>query len=281
MKKVLCVLGVLCIVGFLSRPYAAAQAVVEKPAAVKLVFAGSGGNLLLTRALADGFMREHPDILIEVPESIGSRGGIRVAAEGAVVVGLVSRELKGEEKELGLTVTPYARTGVVFGAHSEVSESGITFEDIVDIYKGTKSSWKDGREIIVLTREPGDSSIELLARTVPGFSEAYAESWKARRWTALFTDQEMEKTLRKVPNAIGLADMGYARAEASGIKALSINGAPATLESLSSGEYPFVKTLSFVYLGDRLPEEARLFIEYAQSEEAVNMMRDAGYLPAE
>ena len=189
--------------------------------------------------------------------------------------------MKEEEKKLGLTVTQYARTGVVFGAHPEVSESGITFEDIVDIYKGTKSSWKDGREIIVLTREPGDSSIELLARTVPGFAEAYAESWRARRWTALFTDQEMEKALRKVPNAIGLVDLGFTRPEASGIKALSINGAPATLESLSSGEYPFVKTLAFVYLGDGLPEEARLFIEYARSEEAANMMRDAGYLPAE
>lgn len=196
-------------------------------------------------------------------------------------MGLVSRELKGEEKELGLTVTPYARTGVVFGVNAEVSESETTFEDIVAIYRGTKSSWKDGREIIVLTREPGDSSIELLAGTVPGFSEAYAESWKARRWTALFTDQAMEKALRKVPNAIGFADMGYARAEASGIKALSINGVSPTLESLSSGKYPFVKTLSFVYLGDGLPEEARLFIEYARSEEAANIMRDAGYLPAE
>ena len=109
-----------------------------------LTFAGSGTNLPIIRALAEAFRRAHPDVNIDVPASIGSTGGIRAAAEGAIAVGLISRPLRDREKGLGLIVVPYARTAVVIGAHPTVADDGITFEDLVSIYRGVKSRWKDG-----------------------------------------------------------------------------------------------------------------------------------------
>lgn len=257
------------------------QALAGPPPAGPLIFAGSGTNLLITRRLAEAFGRAHPAIPIEVPASIGSTGGIRAAAEGAIAVGLTSRPLREKERGLGLTVLPYARTAVVIGAHPSVVDDGITFEDFVNIYKGTKAAWKDGREIVVLTREPGDSSIEVLEQEVPGFKEAYAESHRAKRWTTLFTDQESNRTLARTHYAIGLTDMGAISAEGLAIKVLKVNGVSPTPENVGSGKYPLVKSLRFVFPKDKLPGGAKAFLDFVRSKEGEKILRASGYLPVE
>lgn len=60
---------------------------------------------------------------------------------------------------MGLTVVPYAQTAIAISTHPTVAQDGITSSELIQIYKGTKSQWQDGQEIIVLTREAGDSSI--------------------------------------------------------------------------------------------------------------------------
>lgn len=252
----------------------------ETPAA-PLVFAGSGSNLPLTRLLADAFARVRPEISIDVPASIGSTGAIRAAADGAIAVGLISRPLKDQEKGSGLTVLPYARTAVVIGVHPAVPDDGISFEDLVQIYKGTKSRWKDGREIIVLTREAGDSSIEVLERDIPGFKQAYAESRSVKRWATLLTDQEMNRVLARTPYAIGLSDMGAITSERLPIKVLRIDGVLPTPENVLSGRYPLVKSLAFAFLKDKLPAGAKAFLDFVRSKDGEKILRANGYLPHE
>lgn len=246
-----------------------------------LVFAGSGSNLAVTRLLAEAFGRSRPEIKIDVPASIGSTGGIRAAAEGAIAVGLISRPLREQEKGLGLTVLSYARTAVIIGAHPSVADDGITSEGLVNIYRGAKSRWKDGREIIVLTREPGDSSIEVLEREVPEFKGAYAESVRARRWTTLYTDQEMHRVLARTSYAIGLSDMGAIAAERLPIKVLKVNGVLPTPENVLHGRYPLVKTLAFAFPKDKLPPGGKAFLDFVRSREGERVLRANGYLPAE
>jgi phosphate transport system substrate-binding protein len=84
--------------------------------------------------------------------------------------------MKADEKKLGLTVQPYARIVLVMGVHPTVPDDNITFADLINIYKGVKVQWSDGHDIIVLTRQPGDNSVEVLEREVSGFREAFAES---------------------------------------------------------------------------------------------------------
>jgi phosphate transport system substrate-binding protein len=141
-----------------------------------LVFAGSGSNLAAARVLVEAFGRLRPDVRIEIPKSIGSTGAVQAAAGGGIALGMISQPLGEWEQGLGLTVMPYARTAIVVGAHPIVADDGVTTEELVQIQLGKKSRWRDGREIIVLTRQPGDSTISVLEQAIPGFSEAYAES---------------------------------------------------------------------------------------------------------
>jgi len=247
-------------------------------AAPPLIFAGSGTNLPITRLLVEAFRQHHPEYLIEVPASLRSTGGIGATVEGVIALGLISRPLKSQEQALGLTSVSYARTAVVIGAHPTVGDDEITFVDLLDIYKGTKTRWRDGREIIVLTREPGDSSIEVLERTIPGFKEVFVESSKAKRWTTFFKDQEMNQALASKPSALGLSDIGAITAEKLPIKALKVNGVLPTPDDVRSGRYPFVKTLSFVFMPGKLAPEAQAFLDFVRTPEATQLLAVHGYL---
>jgi phosphate transport system substrate-binding protein len=245
----------------------------------RLIFAGSGTNLPIVRVLAQAFQKRHPGVVIEVPASIGSTGGIKAAADGAVAIGLISRGLKEKEKVLGLTVQNYARTPMIIAVHPSVAEDNITYEELLDIYRGKKKTWGDGRDIVVLTREPGDSSIEVMEKGIPGFREVYAESQQARRWTTLLRDLAMNETLAKTPNAVGVSDMGAVTVERHGIKPLKVNGIAPTVKNLQNDTYTLHKTLAFAYRKDRLLEGARLFIDFVRSREGEKILRAKGYLP--
>lgn len=261
--------------------FALAGPAVASPAqGPPLVFAGSGTNLPIARVLAQAFQRSHPEIAIDVPASIGSGGGIQAAADGAIALGLISRELKDKEKGKGLTVITYARTPLIVGVHPSVVEDNITHAELLDIYRGKKRTWRDGRDIVVLTREPGDSSIEALVKGMPGFKEVYEESQQAKRWTTLLTDLVMNETLARTPYAIGLSDLGSVTIERHAIKPLKVNGVAATLTNLQNGTYPLYKSLAFVYRKERLPAGAMLFLDYVRSKAGEKILKANGYLPA-
>jgi phosphate transport system substrate-binding protein len=246
-----------------------------------LVFAGSGPNLAVTRNLAEAFTGRRPDVRIEIPSSLGSTGGIRAAADGAITVGLVSRPLRASEKGLGLTVLPYARSPIVLAVHPTVAEDAITADDLVRIYQGTKTRWGDGSEIVLLTREPGDSGIEALESEIPAFKNAHVACRQARRCTTFFTEQEMIHTLAERPRTLGLTDQGAIRAEGVLVKSLAFNGVRPTPEEIQRGRYALVRTLAFVFRKEQLPAAAAAFMAFVRSQEGEKILRADGYISGE
>lgn len=245
----------------------------------RLIIAGSGTNLSITRLLAKAFMRTHPGVGIEIRESIGSSAAIQAVSDGAIPVGLISRPLKEKENSLGLTVLQYARTALVIGVHKSVPDDGITYEDFLNIYRGKMNRWKNGKEIIVLTREPGESVIEMLKNEIPGFAEVYESSQKRELWVTLSKVQVMNETLAKTPFAIGLSDLGTMTIERLAIKPLKINGVAPSIQNIQSGKYRLVRNLYLVYRKERLPAPAKLFVEFLQSKTAGKIMKANGFAP--
>lgn len=251
----------------------------QKPAPQPLIAAGSGVNLGITRLLAKAFMKSHPQIAIEVPGSIGTKGAIAAVADGAITLGLISQSLKNAEESPGIVARPYARVPMVVGAHPTVADDEITFQDLVDIFRGTKTRWKDGNEIIVQTREPFDSGIQVLEMNIPGFAKAYGESREAKRWSVYFTDQDANRALATKPYAIGISDLGMIATEHLDIKVLKLNGIVPGPESLLNGQYPLSRDLSFLYREETLPEGAKAFLDFVRSAEGSEILRANGYLP--
>ncbi len=244
-----------------------------------LVVAGSGTNLPAIRLLIKAFNHHHPEIQFAEPSNIGSDGAIRATANSAVSIGLVSRALIGDENKLGLVVAPYSRTAVAIGVNPSVKDEGITFKELNSIYQGEKTTWKDGNKIIVLNREPGESSIYVLEEKVPGFREVYADSIKNNRWSIILKDEGMNRKIESLPYSIGFTDMGAIASQKLKIKMLKLNGvypSPATVES---GAYPLYKTLSFVYRPERLTPDAKAFMSYVCSTEGKKILLHNNYIP--
>jgi len=243
-----------------------------------LIIGGSGNNLAGIELLARAYHRIHPDVVIDVPASLGSTGGIHAAAEGAVSLGLTSRPLRRSEEHLGLTVVPYARTAIVVGVNAQVPDSEITSGELLDIYAGKKTLWQNGREIIVFLRDAGDSTTDLLSATIPGFTEVYRESQREKRWITLYTDQDMNKMIVATPYSIGFSDTGSIVTEHLPIKILALNGIFPSPKNILEGKYPLVKTLSFVFVRRRLSPTAKAFIDFVRSREATRILTQHGYL---
>jgi phosphate transport system substrate-binding protein len=247
----------------------------------RLVFGGAGANLPIVRVLARAFEERHPGLRIEVPESIGTTGGVRAVADSAITVGLTARPLRDTEQRPWLTVVPYARTAQVLAVHPTVSADAIASAELVRIYAGEITRWRDGHHITVLTRDPGDSTTEVVSRHVPGFQEVYDAGRQSRRWRMLFSDRQMNLTLARTAYALGFADTGAVFLERVPVKALVLDGVAPTADNVASGRYPMVKTLSFVFRAETLPPDARAFVDFVRSPAGKRLIRASGYVPVD
>jgi phosphate transport system substrate-binding protein len=232
-----------------------------------LIFAGCDANIPLTRLLARAFMQRHPEVSIQL-ETVGSTNGVALTAAGAVQIGLVSRRLRASEEGLGLAFRPYAMTAVIIGADPDVPDVTLAATDLLSFYRGMKHQWASGREIVLLTREEGDSSIVSLKESLPGFADAYAAESHPRHWTVLYSEPAMHEALLTVPFALGLSDLGT----------ITIERLPI-LENITSGRYPFTKTLGLVWHEDTLPDSGQAFVEFVQSDDGAGILTSHGYLP--
>lgn len=270
---------VVCIAAVLSCSPGWSQTGPGQTNRVEMTLAGSGANLAITRLLADAYEKSRPQVKINIPGSIGTRGAIKAVNDGAIALGLISRPLKEEEKAQGLAAREYARVAIIIGVHPTVPDQDISSGELVAIYQGSKTRWKNGREIIVQAREKSDSGFLVLENTIPGFKEAYVDSHRANRWTLYFTDQDANQALAATPDAIGVCDLGMIEAEHLRIKPLSLDGVVPSLENLANGSYPLSRSLAFIYKEGALTNEAQAFFAFVSSEEARTILQANGYLP--
>jgi phosphate transport system substrate-binding protein len=247
-------------------------------AGAALDLAGSGSNVPLVRVLAKAFGERAPGVRVVVHESIGSTGGVRAARDGQVELGLVSRPLTADEAKLGLVVVPHARVAVVVAAHPGVREDDLGAADLVTLYRGERSRFRDGAPVVVLQRERGDSSHLVVGREVPGFAAANDDALRAGRWRVLYHDRAMQEALMATDGAIGLFDLGQIVSQNLPLRVLAVDGVAPTPENVRAGRYRFVKDLAFVSAG--APSgAAAAFLEFVRSPEGREATRRAGYLP--
>ncbi len=258
-------------------PPPAKPAADAKPAAAgRFIVAGSGSNLPITGKLADAYNKK-TGAAVEVPKSIGTDGAVKAVQSGALELGLVSRPLTATEKTSGLVEIPYARIAIVFAAHPGVPDTDVTLDDIVKIHRGEKTSWRDGRPIVVLIRGMHDSSNLILFQLIPGYADIIKDSIDQKRWQVMYHDIDMAEALRAKQGAFGHTDATEIKINA-GIKPLAIGGIAPTDDNIKSGRYPYVKPLSFIHKGP-LSERAKAFIAFVHSPEGHTIITDNGGTP--
>ncbi|MBN8609370.1 MAG: substrate-binding domain-containing protein [Deltaproteobacteria bacterium] len=240
-----------------------------------LHLAGSGSNLVVTRALAAAYRTSRPNDRVVVHDSIGSTGGVRAVASGAIAIGLVARPLRPAERELGLSVVGYARVPITFLAHPDVRDGDISSDEIVRSLRGESVPWRDGTPRVWLLRERGDAGSAVVASRIEGFGDAEEDAIATRRFRVVYHDDELTRAILGLRGGLGIADLAQARANAPTARVLAVDGRMPSVVAVSDGSYPFFKDLSFVVRNAEDPSVAR-FLAFATSEQARQVIASAG-----
>ena len=108
----------------------------------KVVVAGSSSVTPVMEKLAEGYKAVNKDVTVEVQQS-DSTTGVNMAAEGTADIGMASRDLKDEEKDLGLTATVIARDGIAVIVNKDNDVDELTSDQVKAVYTGETTTWED------------------------------------------------------------------------------------------------------------------------------------------
>lgn len=238
---------------------------------------GSGAGLGTMRLLAEAFKKSHPHVVVEVPPSLGSGGGIKAVLAGTQDIGLSSRPLKEGERRRGAKEIRYARTPFIIVTSVRNPQKGLTRREVIDVYNRIRRTWDDGSVIRLVLRPESDSETMILRKYFPGIHPSPFEGKQWRGVPVAFSDQKSADLVQTTLGGMGISTLALILSERRPLKALTIDGVAPTPEAILNGSYPMEKTLSFI-LGPNPSPLAEEFLAFVQSEAGKAILQRTGHL---
>ncbi|CUW38002.1 putative Phosphate ABC transporter, periplasmic phosphate-binding protein PstS [Magnetospirillum sp. XM-1] len=191
------------------------------------------------------------DIVIFVSGG-GSGFGVQAVVNGTVDVGLVSRELKAEEKK-ALGEFQALRVGtdaVAFAANKDnpllkAGRNQLSRADVAAILSGEKATYAEiaaglpATEVVLLVRDAGAGSAEIIQRAVMGDKAISAKALQ------MPSQGNLAKKLERSPAAMGYISVGLAQGDAE-IGLFAYEGVPPTVEAINNGSYTLARPMLLV-----------------------------------
>lgn len=232
---------------------------------------GSTSMEKVIAALSEAFMAKNPDVTVTY-DATGSGAGITAATDGTADIGLASRNLKTEET--GLDATVVAIDGIAIIVNKSNTVTDLKLEQIAGLATGEITNWKDvggpDAPVVFVGREAGSG-------TRDGF-EAIVDVKDACKY-----EQELTSTGAVIAavaaneNAIGYASLS---AVDDTISAIKVGGVDCTEETVLDGSYAIQRNFNIITKqGAELSAAAKAFIEFALSDEAETIIKNAGAIP--
>jgi phosphate transport system substrate-binding protein len=235
-----------------------------------IVVAGSTSVQPFADKWAELFMEKRPGKVVNV-QGGGSSAGIQAVRTAAADIGMSSRELNEDEKDL--FKIEVARDGLAIIVHPVNPVDNLTIEQVRSIFAGEITTWgtlNGGEEdITVVVREEGSGTRGAFQELVMGKTRI---SKKA-------IVQDSNGTVREIvsrdPNAIGFISLGLVN---ESVKALALEGVYPAEESIQKRQYRLVRP--FLFLTREAPSGlAREFIDFVLSEEIQQLVKKEGLIP--
>ncbi len=279
MKKTNILLALLALLVLFPFSAQARQPEEQKPSENPrvLVIPGTGDSQVLLHKLAQLYTKNRPGIPVEIPESIGSGGGIRSVITGKNEIARVARPLTEKESAQGLKSRIFAQAPVVFAVNPGVAGAeSLSLEQILGVYSGKIQQWDalgGVGKIYAMNREEGDSSRTVLENFIPGFKEISVPAG-----ATVYSTPEAVQTLMASPNTIGYLPMPAA--VGTGLRMLQVQGIAPSAANVRQKKYQLVIPLALVWK-DTLSPRAQDFLDFLSSPAARKLMLDNGAIPVE
>jgi phosphate transport system substrate-binding protein len=242
----------------------------------KLVLTGSSTIAPLAAEIGKRFESLHANVRVDV-QTGGSSRGISDARAGLADIGMASRALKEDEKDL-LSFT-IALDGISIILNKANPVESLNKQQIIDIYTGKIVNWKDvgGNDapITVVNKAEGRSTLELFLHYFG------LKNTDVKPQVIIGDNQQGIKTVVGSPDAIGYVSVGTAEYEAgqgAPIKLLPLEGIAATVENVRNRSFPLSRPLNLVTRTEPVGL-AKAFIEFAGSPQVNDLIEAQYFVP--
>jgi phosphate transport system substrate-binding protein len=247
-----------------------------------LTVKGSDTMVLLGQRWAEDFMKQSPDVRVQVTGG-GSGVGLASLLNGTTDVAMSSRRIKdAEARRLAQGGTahvelPVARDGVTFFVHPSNPLTSLTVGQLRDIYLGDVTDWSQvggpARRIVLYSRENSSGTYTFVKDELLGGLDFASEAMTLPGTAAVVNAVSQEAW------GIGYGGAAYG----TRVKVLAVAGedgqpvAP-TVENVASGRYPLSRDL-FFYLRGPPTGAARAYVDFTLSPEGQAVVTRVGYFP--
>jgi phosphate transport system substrate-binding protein len=238
---------------------------------------GSGSVLGVMKLLGAAYEKGHPGRRVQIFPSLGSVGGIKALSQGALDLALSCRPLPPESIPLGLVSTGFGRTAVVFITHRDITKKDLSTRELVEILRGTRESWPDGRPIRLVLRPEIDTATTTVQAISPDSKLALSAARSRPSTILAITDQESLSIVASLPGSLGTATLTQVHTEKRQVHLMSFNGTVAGNRSLADGSYPLSIPL-FLVAGPASSPASRDFVRFVLSAAGRRILSQNGTL---
>jgi len=246
------------------------------PVNAQVIVPGTGDSQSLLRQLSREFTVE-TGIAVEIPDSIGSFGGIQSVVDGKAILARVARPIRSKEEQYDLNYRVFAYSPVVLVVNRpDNCVSDLTSDQLIGIYRGDLTNWMkfqgcSAAKINAVGREPGDSSRTVLETYFPSLTEVMRSTGKT-----VYTTPELIEVLENFQYTIGYAPL--AMVDRQKLTVLSLNGIAPTPANVRNGSYPLTTPFGIIWKGKLKGEEKR-FYDYLFSAKTQKRIAELGLIP--
>lgn len=217
----------------------------------------------------------------------GSGAGVKNAIEGKSQVGMVSRDLKDEEKQtLKNTVIGIDALAVIVNKSNPIGS--LSKAQLTDLYSGKIDNWKaiggPDHPVVRVSKEVGRSTLELFEHYTGLLSADRNKADKpqiSRDSHIIGSNLEALTIVGGIPGAIGYVSVGTARSLAQAgmpVRIVALDGVEPGDEAIKTKRYPIVRPLNLVFTKET--PAVGTFLRLALSAEGQNVVTSLGFLPA-
>lgn len=253
---------------------------ISLAASADTVKVGGSGNCLGTAIImGKAFMKLHPGIRVKVLPSLGSSGGIKALAAGAIDVAVIARAPKKGELGKKLVAAKYGTSPFVLVVSKKSSVTGLTTREIVELYSQKKTKWPDGTPVRLILRPKNDATTDSLKHMAPGMSKIIDKAFSRQGMIMAITDQDCLNAAERIPGALGATALCAVISEKRDLRVLSIDGVKPSVKTLADGTYKHFKSM-YIVIPRKPSASASKFAGFVLSSRGSKILAQTGYLPA-
>ncbi|MBP2000653.1 phosphate transport system substrate-binding protein [Paenibacillus shirakamiensis] len=251
----------------------------DKPALSGSILA-SGSTALqpLVDQVGKKFMDKNSGVSIQV-QGGGSGTGLTQVSGGQVQIGnsdvFASEKIKDEAAAKALVDHQVAVVAIAAVTNPEVGVKSLTKQQLVDIFTGKITNWKEvqGKDVkIAIINRPSSSGTRATF-------EKFALGTKTEDLKGSIQEDSsgtVKKLVTETPGAIGYLALSYIDDK---VTALQYDGVDANVDNVISGKYP-VWAYEHMYTKGEPDASTKAFLDYFMTDEVQNGdITELGYIP--